>query len=89
MIIYVSLGSEVFIGVNTVFSFYFDIDIDYVGFGIELTLDSYNISDKNLSMDILDSIFANLDIDNIESQVSKGELDLTEYSYEISFNPFT
>ncbi len=89
LIIYVSLGSEVFIGVNTVFSFYFDIDIDYEGFGIELTLDSYNISDKTLSMDILDSIFSNLDIDNIESQVSKGELDLTEYSYKISFNPFT
>ncbi|MCK5388176.1 MAG: hypothetical protein KAJ22_02725 [Candidatus Izimaplasma sp.] len=89
LIIHVSLGSERSIGVNTTFDFYFDIDIDYLGFGIELTLDTYYISDKNLSTDILDKIFSNLDIDEIESQVSKGELDLEEYSYKISFNPLS
>ena len=85
LIIHVSLGSETFVGVNTVFNFYFDIDIDYLGLGIELTLDSYTLSDVDLSMNILDSIFDHLDKEQIEGQVSKGELDLTEYSYKISF----
>ncbi len=86
LIIHVSLGSNVFIGVNTVFYFYFDIDIDYTGLGIELTLNSYDINDINLSIDILDKIFSRLDIDEIESQVTKGELNLTDYSYSISFS---
>ena len=86
LIIHVSLGSEKFIGVNTVFNFYFDIEIDYLGFGIELTLDAYTLGDVDLSMDILDSIFSNIDTEQIEGQVSKGELDLTEYSYKISFS---
>ena len=89
LIIHVSLGSEAFIGVNTIFHFYFDIEIDYIGFGIELTLDSYYIHDNSLSMDILDNIFSNFDTAQIESEVSKGELDLEEYSYRISFNPLT
>ncbi len=40
-------------------------------------------------MSILDSIFSNLDADTIESQVSTGDLDLEEYSYTISFSPFS
>ena len=52
LVIYVSLGSEILIGVNTIFDFTFDIDIDYTGFGIELTLDSYSINDMDLSMSI-------------------------------------
>ncbi len=86
LIVHVSLGSDALVGVNTIFDFYFDIDIDYLGFGIELTLDTYYINDTNLSMGILDKIFSYLDTAQIESQVSKGELDLTEYSYKISFS---
>ena len=88
LIIHVSLGSEKFIGVNTVFNFYFDIEIDYLGFGIELTLDAYTLGDVDLSMEILNRIFSNIDTEQIEGQVSKGELDLTEYSYKISFSLF-
>jgi len=86
LIIHVSLGSEKFIGVNTIFDFYFDIDIDYINFGISLTLDTYDINDIALSRDILDKLFSYLDKDSIESQVSKGDLDLTNYSYSISFS---
>ncbi len=86
LIVHVSLGSEKLIGVNTIFDFYFDIDIDYTGFGIELTLDTYDINDIGLSKDILDKIFSYLDTAQIESEVSKGELDLTNYSYKISFS---
>jgi len=86
MIVHVSMGSEKFIGVNTVFDFYFDIEIDYINFGITLTLDSYYISDINIPMSLLDNIFSNLDTDQIESQVSKGDLDLTDYSYKINFS---
>jgi len=86
LIVHVSLGSDALVGVNTIFDFYFDIDIDYLGFGIELTLDTYYINDTNLSINILDKIFSNLDTEQIESQVSKGELDLTEYTYKISFS---
>ena len=86
LIVHISLGSEKFIGVNTIFDFYFDIDIDYIGFGIELTLDTYDINDIGLSMGILDKIFSYLDTAQIESQVSKGDLDLTNYSYSISFS---
>ena len=86
LVIHVSLGSEILIGVNTIFDFTFDIDIDYLGFGIELTLDSYSINNMDLSMNILDNIFSNLDTDQIESEVSKGELDLEEYTYTLSFS---
>ena len=86
LVIHVSLGSEILIGVNTIFDFTFDIDIDYLGFGIELTLDSYSVNDLDLSMNILDKIFSNLDTVQIESEVSKGELDLEEYSYSISYS---
>ncbi len=86
LVIHVSLGSEILIGVNTIFDFTFDIDIDYLGFGIELTLDSYSINNMDLSMNILDNIFNNLDTDQIESEVSKGELDLEEYTYTLSFS---
>jgi|LGVE01.1.fsa_nt_gb hypothetical protein len=91
LIIHVSVGTEKFIDVNTIFDFYFDIDIDYLGLGIELTLDSYNINDIDLSMSMLDNIFEQLDIEEIESNITKGELDLTKYSYKISFSiiPFT
>ncbi len=85
LIIHVSLGSETFIGVNTIFHFYFDIDIDYVGFGIELTLDTFYLHERELSMGILDTMFSNLDSTKIENQVSIGDLDLEEYSYRISF----
>ncbi len=37
-------------------------------------------------MNILDKIFSNLDTAQIESEVSKGELDLEEYSYSISYS---
>lgn len=86
LVIHVSLGSELLIGVNTIFDFTFNIDIDYLGFGIELTLDSYSVNDLHLSMNILDKIFSNLDTAQIESEVSKGELDLEEYSYSISYS---
>ena len=85
----VSLGSDKFYEYNTVFSFLFDVDINYTGFEISLTLDQYHLSDKELSMSILDMIFDNLDADTIESQVSTGNLDLEEYSYSISFSPFS
>ena len=85
----VSLGSDKFVEYNTVFSFLFDVEINYVGFEISLTLDEYHLADKKLSMSILDSIFKNLDADSIESQVTTGELDLEDYSYTISFSPFS
>lgn len=84
----VSLGSDKFIDYNTVFSFLLDVNINYTGFEISLTLDKYFVDDKELSMSILDTIFENLDREEIEKQVSTGELDLEEYTYTISFSPF-
>lgn len=87
LIVHVSFGTESFIGVNTVLDFYFDIDISisFSGLEIALTLDTIYINERNISMDLLDKLFSNIDIAEIESQVSKGELDLTEYSYTITF----
>jgi hypothetical protein len=85
----VSLGSDKYLEYNTVFSFLFDVEINYTGFEISLTLDQYHLSDKELSMSILDTIFSNLDAETIETQVSTGDLDLEEYSYSISFSPFS
>jgi len=84
----VSLGSDSIVDYNTVFSFYFDLEIKYSDFEIALTLDRYHVGDKELSMSILDTIFNNLDKEQIESNVSTGELDLDEYSYSISLSPF-
>lgn len=85
----VSLGSDKYLDYNTVFNFLFDVEIDYLGFEISLTLDKYSLSDTNLSMSILDNIFSKLDTETIESQVSMGELDLEEFSFTISFSPFS
>lgn len=84
----VSLGSDKYIDYNTVFSFLFDVDIKYLDFEIALTLDKYSVSDKELSMKMLDTLFKNLDQQEIESKVSNGELDLEEYTYTISLSPF-
>lgn len=83
----VSLGSDKIIDYNTVFSFLFDVDIKFADFEIALTLDKYNVGDKELPMSILDSIFKNLDKEEIENQVSAGDLDLEEYSYTIALLP--
>ena len=85
----VSVGSDKYLDYNTVFSFLFDVEINYIGFEISLTLDEYHLADKELSMSMLDKIFGNLDTETIESQVSTGELDLEDYSYTISFSPFS
>ncbi|MCK5388644.1 MAG: hypothetical protein KAJ22_05100, partial [Candidatus Izimaplasma sp.] len=42
LVVNVSLGTEKLVGFNTIFDFVFDIEIDYLGLGIELTLDSYH-----------------------------------------------
>jgi hypothetical protein len=84
----VSIGSDKFIDYNTVFSFLFDVEIKYSDFEISLTLDEYYVGDRDLPISILDNIFKNLDKDEIENQVSVGELDLEEYSYTISLSPF-
>ena len=89
LVVNVSLGTEKLVGFNTIFDFVFDIEIDYLGLGIELTLDSYHINDHNLSISILDSIFGALDKEQIESDISKGELDLDDYSYSLSFTPIS
>jgi len=86
LIIHVSVGSDKIIPVNTIFHFYFDINIDYTGFGIELELDKYLVDDNELSMGILDYIFNQIDRNQIESEVTTGELDLEDYSYTISFS---
>lgn len=85
----VSLGSDKIFDYNTVFSFLFDVEIDYIGMEILLTLDTYQLADKELSISILDNIFSKLDSDDVESKVSTGTLDLEEYSYTISFSPFS
>ena len=85
----VSMGSDRFFDYNTVLSFLFDVEINYIGMEISLTLDQYHLADKELSMSILDKIFGSLDTETIESQVSTGDLDLEEYSYTISFSPFS
>ena len=85
----VSLGSDKYLEYNTVFSFLFDVEINYTGFEISLTLDQYHLSDKELSMSMLDTIFDKLDTETIENQVSTGDLDLEEYKYTISFSPFS
>lgn len=85
----VSVGSDKYLDYNTVFSFLFDVEIDYFGFEISLTLDQYHLADKELSLKMLDRIFGKLDTETIESQVTKGELDLEEYTYTISFSPFS
>lgn len=85
----VSLGTDKFLDYNTVLNFLFDVEINYIGFGISLTLDQYSISDKDLSMSLLDKIYNRLDIETIELEVTTGDLDLEEYSYTISFSPFS
>ncbi len=84
----VSLGSDKIVDYNTVFSFLFDVEIKYTDFEISLTLDTYHVGNKELSIKILDTIFKNLDKEQIENQVSAGDLDLDEYTYTISFSPF-
>ncbi|MFK5883377.1 MAG: hypothetical protein QM489_03445 [Candidatus Izemoplasma sp.] len=91
LVIYVSYGTEKLLGFNTIMEFNFDLEIgiSITGLEISLTLESYNINDKGLSMSILDNIFARLDTTEIENSVSTGTLDLEEYSYIITFNPFS
>lgn len=88
LVVYVSGGTDKYVDFNTVTSFVFDVDIDYVGTEISLTLAEYYIADKKLSLNMLDKIFGKLDAENIEAQVTTGALDLEDYSYTISFNPF-
>ena len=89
LIIHASLGSEVLMGVNTILSFYFDINIDYLGMSIELALDTYEINDMELSLSLLDKIFAQFNVEAIENSVSNGDLDLTEYTYTLGFDPLS
>ena len=87
-VVRVSLGSDKYVDYNTVFSFFFDVEIKYTDFEITLTLAKYHVGDKELSISIVDRIFKNLDKDEIENQVSTGVLDLEEYTYTISLSPF-
>lgn len=91
LVVFISYGSKKLIGFNTIMEFNFDLDINisFTGLEISLILESYNINDKGLSLSILDNIFARLDTEEIENSVSTGTLDLEEYSYIITFNPFS
>lgn len=87
IVVYVSIGSDKIVHVNTIVSFYLDIEINYIGFEITLTLDKIAINKTEISVERIDKIMSNFDKGNIEDSVSVGELDLDEYKYTISFSP--
>ncbi len=86
LIIHISVGSDKFIHINTIINFYLDIDINYLGFEISLTLDQLSVNEIGVSIDTLDKILGNFDKDNIEAKVTTGELDMEEYTYTLSFS---
>lgn len=86
LIIHISVGSDKFIHVNTIIDFYLDIDINYMKFEISLTLDKLFINEMGLSIENLDRLLRNLDKDAIEETVTKGELDMENYKYDLSFS---
>lgn len=88
LIVHVSVGSDKFIHINTIIDFYMDIDINYLGFEISLTLDKLYVNEIGLSTDNLDKLLENIDKDAIEEKVTKGELDMEEYKYTLSFSLF-
>ena len=89
LVLTVSFGTEEIIEVNTILVLVFDVDIKLLSMSIELTLDKYYLAEYEISKTMLDRIFSKIDTENIESQVSKGELNLEEYTYTISFSPFS
>ncbi len=89
LVLTVSFGSLKYVEVNTAMTLIFDVDIKLLSMSIELTLDQYFLADYEISKTMLDRIFSKIDTENIESQVSEGELDLEEYTYTISFSPFS
>ena len=86
LIVHVSVGSDKFLHINTIIDLYFDIDIDYLSFGFVLTLDTLYLNEMELSLDTLDTLLGYADKDAIEASINKGELDLDEYSYTLTFS---
>ncbi len=86
LIVHISVGSDKFVHINTIIDFYMDIDINYLGYEISLTLDQLFVNEMGMSKDTLDKILSNFDKDNIEAKVTKGDLDLEEYKYTLSFS---
>lgn len=85
MMVHVSFGSDKIINVNTVLTMYFDIEFNFVEMSATLTLDKYDINEHDISIKVLDRIFNYLDKEEIENSVTQGELNLSDYSYTISF----
>lgn len=86
LIVHVSIGSDKFIHVNTIIDFYMDIDINYLGFEISLTLDTIYVNEMEITVETLDKLLSNFDTENIEDSISKGELDMEEYKYTLGFS---
>jgi hypothetical protein len=81
LILNVSTGTTKLGGFNTITHLYFDIDIDYTSFEVVLTLDVLKIHNTGISIETLNSILSNFDTQEIEDSITKGTLDLEEYTY--------
>ncbi len=97
LVITISFGANKYIDNRTalilVFDIEFDIDFDWTildGFSalddmqIVFTLNSYSLGERNMSMNLLDYIFNQMNKDSIEENMTFGTLNLDDYTYSIS-----
>lgn len=88
LVLNISVGTSKYIDFNTIMHLYFDVEINYLSFEIVYTLDHFALNNTSMSKDTIIKILDRLDIQNVDSNVTKGTLDLDELSYTISFSPF-
>ena len=88
LVVVVSLYREDFPTTETALYVTFDIDISLTEMAIILTLDTVFLSDIEITKDNLDTILSFFDPTAIEDSIALGELDLENYTYTVSLNPF-
>jgi len=84
IVVCISFGTDKYITMHSALFLNFDVDIDLIDLSVTLTLESYYLSDNNLSLTILDFIFNQLDKTSIEESITSGVLDLDDYTYTVS-----
>lgn len=84
----ISFGSSSFTMLDSALHLYFDIDVSASNMSLTLTLTDVYLDTVKIDQSLLDQIVGYLDKDAIESSVTTGTLDLTDYTYTVGLiNP--
>ncbi|MCF7925296.1 MAG: hypothetical protein K9L26_02080, partial [Candidatus Izimaplasma sp.] len=84
IVLTVSFGRNQYPDIESSLYLTFNLEIDLNEMEMILTLDTMYLHQTEITKDRLDQIFNYLDKDNIESMITKGTLNLDDYTYTVS-----